>query len=63
MQCPQVHIAGAGLVDSIEANATKLPDGRWAPSRPLPPGGFFMRIYCAWIVLTGRADALVWPGQ
>lgn len=40
-----------------------LPDGRWVPARPL---GFYSignRIKCAWMVFTGRADAVVWPGE
>ena len=35
--------------------------GKWAPARP---EGFFSlrnRLKCAWLVFTGRADALVWP--
>lgn len=35
-------------------------DGEWVPCRPL--GGLvFWR--AVWLVFTGRADALVWPGQ
>ncbi len=33
----------------------------WAPARPL---GFFSignRLKCAWLVFTGKADALIWP--
>lgn len=37
-----------------------LPDGRWVPARPL---GGWGRWRAAWLVFTGRADALVWPGQ
>lgn len=38
-------------------------DGKWMPARSL---GFFSighRIHCAWLVFTGKADALKWPGD
>lgn len=39
----------------------KLPDGSWQPARPLSP--FLQdRIRAAWMVLTGKADAVIWPG-
>lgn len=38
-------------------------DGRYVPARPLPFYGRFWRFKAAWLVFTGRADALVWPGQ
>ena len=34
--------------------------GQWVPARPLP-GGLRSRLRAAWMVLTGRADAFVWP--
>ena len=40
-----------------------LPDGRWVASRPLPYFGIFERWRLAWLVFTGRADALVWTEQ
>lgn len=35
----------------------------YVPARPL--GGYFRweRLRATWLVWTGRADALVWPGQ
>lgn len=33
---------------------------RWIPARPLPYGGFRNRFRAAWLVFTGRADALIW---
>lgn len=35
-------------------------DGEWVPARPL---GGMVRFKAAWLVFTGRADALIWPGQ
>ena len=40
-------------------------DGNWVPCRPLGwPGirGIWFRVKAAWLVLTGEADAVVWPG-
>jgi len=39
-------------------------NGRWVPARPLPfygLFGFWLRLKDAWAVLTGRADAFIWP--
>lgn len=40
-----------------------LPDGRWVPARALGFASLRQRVRAAWLVFTGRADALVWPGQ
>jgi hypothetical protein len=40
-----------------------LPDGRYVPARPLGWQSWIMRFKAAWLVFTGRADALTWPGQ
>lgn len=37
--------------------------GRWHPARPLPYHSPFQRIKAAWLVFTGKADALRWPEQ
>jgi hypothetical protein len=34
----------------------------WVPARPIPYYGGFRRFRAAWLVFTGKADALVWPG-
>jgi hypothetical protein len=35
---------------------------RWVPARPLSCGGFATRCKAAWLVFTGRADAVTWEG-
>lgn len=35
-------------------------NGKWVPARP-KKGAFRMRIKAAWLCLTGRADAVLWP--
>lgn len=36
---------------------------RYVPARPLGWQSWTMRWKAAWLVFTGRADALTWPGQ
>ncbi len=38
-------------------------DGKWMPARPLGYYSFKNRLNLAWLVFTGKADALVWPGN
>lgn len=40
-----------------------LPDGRWVPARPLGFASPLHRVKAAWLVFTGKADALKWDGQ
>jgi hypothetical protein len=54
-------------VCSVVRNASQLqaglPDGRYVPARPIGWQSFGQRFRAAWLVFTGRADALTWPGQ
>lgn len=36
--------------------------GGYIPARPMGYASFKQRFKCAWMVFTGKADALVWPG-
>jgi hypothetical protein len=38
-------------------------NGKWLPVRFLGWGGMRNRLRAAWLVFTGRADALVWPTE
>lgn len=40
-----------------------LPDGRYVPARPYGLQTIGRRIRATWLVWTGKADALIWPGQ
>lgn len=52
------------VVRSARSCYAGLPDGRWVPARPLPwESSIFGRFKAAWLVFTGRADAVTWPGQ
>ena len=35
----------------------------WQPARPKARKSFRLRCWLAWLVFTGQADALIWPGQ
>lgn len=59
---------GIVQVGDIIANANavqhQIPPGMaWVPARPLGYASWRHRWKAAWLVFTGRADALVWPGQ
>jgi len=53
------------VVKTASQNRCGLPDGRWVAARPESWGGLELRIRlkCAWLVFTGRADVLKWTGQ
>jgi hypothetical protein len=51
------------VVKDAKTTACGLPDGRYVPARSLPFYGNFGRFRAAWLVFTGQADALTWPGQ
>lgn len=40
-----------------------LPEGRYVPARPIGWQSWTMRFKAAWLVFTGKADALTWPSQ
>jgi len=44
-------------------DVTTCVNGKWVPARPLGYPSLRYRIRAAWLVLTGRADALIWPGD
>ena len=38
-------------------------DGKYVPARPIGYFSLSYRLRAAWYVFTGKADALLWPGQ
>lgn len=42
---------------------TEIKPGVWVPARPLGLDTIPARFRAAWLVFTGKADALLWPGQ
>lgn len=51
------------VVDLAQGADTKLIDNRWEPCRPFGFYSICHRVKCAWMVFTGRADAVTWPGD
>jgi hypothetical protein len=50
-------------LNSMCRNSQAEINGKWVPARPL---GYYLlrnRLNAAWMVFTGKADALLWPGQ
>lgn len=48
------------LLKAVDECAAHI-NGKWVPARPLGFATIGARIHCAWLVFTGRADALIWP--
>ncbi len=63
MRLPDIHEADTLLGRNETWPRTQLKDGRWVPSRPEPFFWIGQRWKAAWLVFTGRADALKWTGQ
>lgn len=53
------------VVRDAEQTACGLPDGRYVPARSYAWNQLcpFGRFKAAWLVFTGRADAVTYPGQ
>jgi len=52
----------ASVQDDIETCSVCIND-KWIPCRPITsPETLRTRLKAAWLVFTGKADALLWPG-
>lgn len=52
-------------IDSAVTSATHVHaniGGQWVPARPEGYASFRSRVRAAWLVFTGKADALTWGG-
>jgi hypothetical protein len=49
-------------VDNSEVQRQQ-PNGQWVPARPYGFYSFKSRFRAAWLVFTGKADALTWDGD
>lgn len=57
---PNIILLG-NLLQSVNECAMS-PDGKvWYPARPTGFWSWSYRLKAAWLVWTGRADALIWP--
>lgn len=61
MKWPNIYDVRAIVQTSAQNQA--LVNGKWVPLRPVGYPSIRHRLKAAWLVLTGRADAVVWPGQ
>lgn len=57
---PQV-ITLEAVLKSVRTNQRQRHNGEWMPARPLGAPTIGNRLKCAWLVFTGKADALTWP--
>ena len=62
MKYPDIRNADKLLTDA-KKEQVGLKDGRWVVPRYRGYPSFRHRCYCAWLVFTGRADALTYTGQ
>lgn len=61
MRGTTIHYASPEWVELLRNNQIVLSNGRWVPSRMYGHRQrFFERLYAAWLVFSGQADALVW---
>ena len=61
---PGSHTVTRDWLDQRTHSDAGFTDGTWAPARPLPYyGGFLRRLRLAYDVFRGRADALYWVRQ
>lgn len=59
----ELPVARNDNLASVQRNCTlKEIGGKWVPARPLGYPSLRQRLKAAWMVFTGRADAVVWPG-
>lgn len=52
----------ADLVHELHHCQMETEGGLWIPGRPLGFYSLWSRLNLAWMVFTGKADALLWPG-
>ena len=48
-------------LESLDSNLVRVPTACLVTSNRIGRFGFLARLRAAWLVFTGRADALVWP--
>jgi len=61
MRAPDIYYADVLMKTNWPQVKTR--DGLWTAARPEPFSQIGRRFFCAWLVLTGKADALLWNDQ
>lgn len=62
MRSPSIHYVEDVRKMNLNNSTHALIDGQWFLARPLGFCNIWERIRVSWLVFTGRADALIWPG-
>ena len=62
MKDPDIIYMTQEWVKGLDEVTTEI-DGRWVPARPLGLSSIWYRLRASWLVFTGKADALRWPGD
>jgi hypothetical protein len=63
MRKPAICYMSREWLAMTSRSGTLLPNGKYVPARAEPFHSIAQRWVAVWLVLTGKADALVWPGQ
>lgn len=61
MKSPNIFHLGH-LLDYVRKVSVQV-DGSWVPARPIGMYGLMPRLKAAWLVFSGKADAVIWPGR
>ena len=61
-KCPNVWRLKDLIITANELS-TEIEKGKWVQARPMGAFGFRHRCRAAWLVFTGRADAVTWPNN
>lgn len=51
------------LIENSEQNQTKTKNGDWVPARPWNYRIWRRWFRKVWLVMTGKADLVIWPGD
>lgn len=63
MSAPQIFHATRLIQGSRDWPQCSSDGRRWRPARPVSVGGISVRFKAAWLVFTGKADAVVWGDE
>lgn len=61
MRYPNVYRLRTLINQVLACDTHKQVGTTFVPARPLGYPSLRVRIYAAWLVFTGRADAVIWP--
>lgn len=62
MKAPQKILCTHSFTAQCNSTVAQV-NGKWVPARPINANGLKSRFKLAWMVFTGKADALEWVDQ